>query len=97
MVEPCFFRLGHAFRGGGHSVYQSVHMCDQENKKKGLFFRNNRDSRESRLGGKKCPFSRKRVVFVSHSDIFIDSNSRESQLGGIKLPFSRKGVNGFHH
>ena len=49
------------FTQGGHSNYSAVHMRDQRNAKKWLFFEAKRDSRESRLGVKMCPVLRKRV------------------------------------
>ena len=50
---------------GGHSNNSVVHMHDQRNVKKGLFFEAKRDSRESRLGVKMCLFLRKRVLLDS--------------------------------
>ena len=50
---------------GGHSNNSVVHMHDQRNRKKGLFFEARRDSHESRLGVKMYLFSRKRVLMDS--------------------------------
>ena len=50
---------------GGHSNYGAVHMHDQRNTKKGLFFEAKCDSHESRLGVKMCLFLRKRVLLDS--------------------------------
>ena len=47
------------YQGGRHWNTSIVHMRDQRNVKKGLFFETKRDSRESRLGVKMCLFSRK--------------------------------------
>ena len=59
--ETCF-RLALQTRGGGeHSNNSVVHMRDQRNTKKGLYFKTGRDLRESRLVVKVCLFLRKRV------------------------------------
>ena len=42
-----------------------VHMCDQRNTKKGLFFEAESDLRDSRFGDKMCHFSTKRVLLDS--------------------------------
>ena len=42
-----------------------VHMRDQRNAKKGLFFEADRDWRESGLGVKMCLFMRKRILLDS--------------------------------
>ena len=50
---------------GDHLNNSVVHMRDQRNTKKGLFFEAEHDSRESRLGVKMCLFLRKRVLLDS--------------------------------
>ena len=63
----------------GHSNNSVVHMCDQRNMKKGLFFEAGRDSR---LGVKMCLFLRKSVLLDSIKGAFRGhfSNSTEHVL-----------------
>ena len=53
------------FSRGDHLNNSVVHMHDQRNVTKGLFFEAERNSRELRLGVKMCLFMRKRVLLVS--------------------------------
>ena len=50
---------------GNHLNDSVVHMRNQRNAKKGLFFEAEHDSRESRLGVKMCLFMTKRVLLDS--------------------------------
>ena len=69
---------------GGHSNYSAVHMRDQRNAKKGLFFVTKRDSRESRLGVKMCLFLGKRVLLDSikgRLGVIFQTSPKEAYLG----------------
>ena len=65
--------------GGGHSN-TVVHMRDQRNAKKGLFFETEPDSQDSRLGVKIYLFSRKGVLF----------NSIRGRLGVFHQTYAKK-------